>query len=105
MVADSIGSQQRRQTGVFTILASNVHCLRLWNVGHRQSALAYPAQVIDLFHVEKERLIPIADDTTRSRSNRENGSSRPFDQAAPTVNRRIADHLTRADTGSEPSPR
>ena len=104
VVADSIGGQQRRQTGVFTILSSNVNRLRLWNIGHRESTLAYPSQVIDLFHVQKERLIPIADDTTRPRCNRENGSSRPFDWAAPIINRRIADHFARPDTSSERPP-
>src|SRR5262249_5349169 len=104
VVADSIGGQQRQQTGVFTILSFNVNRSRLWNIGHRESALAYPSQVIDLFRVQKERLIPTPHDTTRPRCNRENGSGRPFDQAALIVNRGIADLLARADTGSEPSP-
>src|ERR1700694_1717523 len=94
VVANSIGAQQCRQTGVSAVLSSNVHSLRLWNVGHQKSALAYPSKVVNLFHVQKERLIPSADDTTRPRCNRENGSSLPFDQAAPIVHRRIADHLT-----------
>jgi hypothetical protein len=54
MVADSIGGQQRREAGVFTILPSNVNRLRLRNIGHRKSELPDPSQVLDLFQGQKE---------------------------------------------------
>ena len=89
------------KTAISQILSPNVNHLRLRNIRHREPTFAHLSKVVDLFAVQKERLIPIADDLACSRCDHENRSSRPFDQAAAVVNLRITDHLARTDTGSE----
>ena len=75
----------------------NVNRLGLRYVRHRKSALTYPSQVVDLFAVQKERLIPIADDASRPRCHCESGSGRPVYQAGPIYAEMIGH---RGDPGS-----
>src|SRR5262245_23527813 len=103
MVANPIGSQESRQTRVLTVLSFKVNRLRLRNVGYRKSAFTHPSQIVDLFHVQKERLIPIANDGTRARCNCQNCSTRPFDLAASIVEFMIAYSSTDPETSSERS--